>query len=82
MQVARKFRELCSSGLFMSLLLVLSNLAVVVVQVSPNFFILGLNVKQILLASIEVMFILARVKSTIAKSKSGKQLFSSVMKSE
>ena len=36
------------------------------IQILPNFLVLGLNVLQVLLAGVEVMLILARVKATVA----------------
>ena len=69
MEVASQLWKLGSCRLLLSLLFILGYFAIVVLQVLPYFIILCFNVLQILLASIEVMFILARVKASIAAKK-------------
>ena len=59
MKIASKFGELSPCCLLLSLLLVLGYFIVMFVEILPDFIILGLNVLQILLTGIEVMFILA-----------------------
>lgn len=55
MQVGSKLSELSPCALFLALLLLSSDLAVVVVKVAAHFLVLRLNVLQVLLASVEVV---------------------------
>ena len=67
MQIAGKLSELCPGALFLPLLLLLGNAAVVFVEVASHFLIFGLNVLQVLLASVEVVLPASRIIPTIAK---------------
>ena len=67
MQVAGELRELCPGALFLPLLLLLGNATVVFVEVASYFLIFGLNVLQVLLASVEVVLPASRIIPTIAK---------------
>ena len=53
----------------MVFLFLLSDLAVVVVQVATNFLVLSLYILQILLASVEIVFPSPDVVATIAEKK-------------
>ena len=67
MQVAGELGELCPGALFLPLLLLLGNAAVVFVEVASHFLIFGFNVLQVLLASVEVVLPASRIIPTIAK---------------
>ena len=67
MQVAGELGELCPGALFLPLLLLLGNATVVFVEVASHFLIFGLNVLQVLLASVEVVLPTSRIIPTIAK---------------
>ena len=67
MQVAGELCELCPGALFLPLLLLLGNATVVFVEVASHFLIFGLNVLQVLLASVEVVLPASRIIPTIAK---------------
>ena len=66
MQVASQFCELGPCTLFLSLLLFLSDLAIVIIEVASDFLIFGLDVLQVLLASVEVVLPSAAVVTAIA----------------
>ena len=66
MQVASQFCKLGPCTLFLSLLLFLSDLAIVIIEVASDFLIFGLDVLQVLLASVEVVLPSAAVVTAIA----------------
>ena len=66
MQIASQFCELGPCTLFLSLLLFLSDLAIVIIEVASDFLIFGLDVLQVLLASVEVVLPSAAVVTAIA----------------
>lgn len=66
MQVGSKLSELSPCALFLALLLLSSDLAVVVVKVAAHFLVLRLNVLQVLLASVEVVLPSSAVVTAIA----------------
>ena len=70
MQVGSQLGELGSCALFLALLLLSPDLAVMVVKVAANFFVLGLHVLQVLLASVEVVLPSAAVVTAIAVNMS------------
>ena len=65
-EVACELSELGTRALLLPLRFSLSTLLMMAVQVSANFFVLGLDMLQVLLSGIEVMLILATVESTVA----------------
>ena len=66
MQVGSKLSELSPCALFLALLLLSSDLAVVIVKVTAHFLVLRLNVLQVLLASVEVVLPSSAVVTAIA----------------
>ena len=66
MQVGCQLGKLGPCTLFLALLLLASDLAVVVVKVAAHFLVLRLNVLQVLLASVEVVLPSAAVVTAIA----------------
>ena len=66
MEVASELGELSTSALLLPLGLSLSCVLMMAVEVSANFFVLGLDMLEVLLSGVEVMLILATVESTIA----------------
>ena len=66
MKVACELSELSTSALLLPLGFRLSTLLVMAVEISANFFVLGLDVPEVLLPRVEVVLILATVESTIA----------------
>ena len=66
MQIASQFCKLGPCTLFLSLLLFLSDLAIVIIEVASDFLIFGLDVLQVLLASVEVVLPSAAVVTAIA----------------
>ena len=67
MEIAGQLCELLASVLLLVFLFLLSDLAVVVVQVTTNFFVLSFYILQILLASVEIVFPSPDVVATIAE---------------
>ena len=67
MQIAGQLCELLASVLLLVFLFLLSDLAVVVVQVTTNFLVLSFYILQILLASVEIVFPSPDVVATIAE---------------
>ena len=67
MQIAGKLCELCPGALFLPLLLILGDAAVVFVEVAAHFLIFGLNILQVLLAGVEVVLPTSRIIPTIAE---------------
>ena len=65
-EVASELGELSTSALLLPLGLSLSSVLMMAVEVSANFFVLGLDMLEVLLSGVEVMLILATVESTIA----------------
>lgn len=68
MQVTCQFGKFCSCAVFLSLLFVAKDVAVVVLEVFADLFVLLLDVVEVLLAGVEVVFVLARVVSAITES--------------
>ena len=69
MEISSKFRKLCSSSLLLPLLFVLSTCLLILVQVLTNFFILSLNMVEVLLPGVEVVLILPTVVPPITVNK-------------
>ena len=67
MEIAGQLCELLASVLLLVFLFLLSDLAVVVVQVTTNFLVLSFYILQILLASVEIVFPSPDVVATIAE---------------
>ena len=67
MEIAGQLCELLASVLLLVFLFLLSDLAVVVVQVATNFLVLSFYILQILLASVEIVFPSPDVVATIAE---------------
>ena len=67
MQVRCKLCEFCACTLLLTLLFVSADLAIVFIEVSAHLVILGLNVLEVLLACVEVMFPASRVVTSVAK---------------
>ena len=66
MQVGSQLCKFGPCALFLALLLLSPDLAVVVVKVAAHFLVLSLHVLQVLLASVEVVFPSAAVVTAIA----------------
>jgi len=69
MQVACQLRELGSSVVLLALVLVLHGSSEVVVQLLADFFVLGLDVHQVILSGVEVMLVLTRVVTAVTDTK-------------
>ena len=67
MEIAGQLCELLASVLLLVFLFLLSDLAVVVVQVATNFLVLSFYILQILLASVEIVLPSPDVVATIAE---------------
>ena len=67
MEIAGQLCELLASVLLLVFLFLLSDLAVVVVQVTTNFLVLSFYILQILLASVEIVLPSPDVVATIAE---------------
>lgn len=68
-QVAGQLGELGASALLLALLLFAPNLLVVIFEVPAHFFVLCLDVLQVLLAGVEVVLPSATVIAAIAANK-------------
>ena len=66
MQIRGQLGELGACALLLTLLLLPSDLAVVVIKVAANLLILRLHVLEILLARVKVMLPASRIVPTIA----------------
>mgnify|MGYP007043471212 CR=1 FL=1 len=66
-QIAGQLSKFSPRALLLPLRLLLLDLLVVLVQLASNLVIFRLHVLQILLARIEIVLILARVESAVAK---------------
>lgn len=69
MQIAGQLCELLACVLLLVLLFLLSDLLVVIVEIATNFVVLGLDVLQVLLASVKIVFPSSHVVATVAKIK-------------
>ena len=69
MQIAGQLCELLACVLLLVLLFLLSDLLVVIVEIATNFVVLGLDVLQVLLASVKIVFPSSHIVATVAKIK-------------
>ena len=73
MQIAGQLSELLAGVLLLVFLFLLSDLAVVFVQVAADFLVLSLYILQILLASVEIVFPSPDIVATIAERHKASQ---------
>jgi hypothetical protein len=69
MKIASKLCKLGASALLLAFLLVLADVLVVIVEVTPDLLVFLLHVLKILLASVEVVLPTTHVVATVAISK-------------
>ena len=69
MQIAGQLCELLACVLLLVLLFLLSDLLVVIVEIATNFVVLGLDVLQVLLASVKIVFPSSHIVATVAEIK-------------
>ena len=68
-KISCKFGKLCSSSLFLPLLLILSACFVIVFKILANLLILSFDMLKVLLSSVEIMLIFSAVVSPITENK-------------